>query len=185
MDWNVRLRARHFLLSTAIVLLTVHPTEIRTLISPSSAVGLNTTSALANYATEAETKTGFIGPHQNGLPDIPEHIRQVKNQKQQDDERRGLSEYNQRNAPMLNYFPRKNSSTFLANGPSREQESILSGPSREQDSTISGPSRKQEPTIPGHSKEQELTIPGPLRKQERIVQGSFEELKATIQGSSR
>nr|CAD7198346.1 unnamed protein product [Timema douglasi] len=34
--------------------IVVHPTEIRTLISPSSAVGLNTTSALANYATEAE-----------------------------------------------------------------------------------------------------------------------------------
>nr|CAD7196090.1 unnamed protein product [Timema douglasi] len=32
----------------------VHPTEIRTLISPSTAVELNTTSALANYATEAE-----------------------------------------------------------------------------------------------------------------------------------
>nr|CAD7606674.1 unnamed protein product [Timema genevievae] len=31
----------------------VHPTEIRTLISPSSVVELNTTSALANYATEA------------------------------------------------------------------------------------------------------------------------------------
>nr|CAD7576037.1 unnamed protein product [Timema californicum] len=31
----------------------VHPTEIRTLISPSSAVELNTTSALTNYATEA------------------------------------------------------------------------------------------------------------------------------------
>nr|CAD7265980.1 unnamed protein product [Timema shepardi] len=31
----------------------VDPTEIRTSISPSSAVGLNTTSALANYATEA------------------------------------------------------------------------------------------------------------------------------------
>nr|CAD7461415.1 unnamed protein product [Timema tahoe] len=31
----------------------VHPTEIRTSISPSSAVGLNTTSALANCATEA------------------------------------------------------------------------------------------------------------------------------------
>nr|CAD7268241.1 unnamed protein product [Timema shepardi] len=30
-----------------------HPNEIRTLISPSSAVELNTTSALANYATEA------------------------------------------------------------------------------------------------------------------------------------
>nr|CAD7261363.1 unnamed protein product [Timema shepardi] len=32
----------------------VHPTEIRTSISPSSAVELNTTSALANYATEAD-----------------------------------------------------------------------------------------------------------------------------------
>nr|CAD7431854.1 unnamed protein product [Timema monikensis] len=32
---------------------TVHPTEIRTSISSSSAVELNTTSALANYATEA------------------------------------------------------------------------------------------------------------------------------------
>nr|CAD7393051.1 unnamed protein product [Timema cristinae] len=31
----------------------VHPTEIRTSISPSSAVEINTTSALANYATEA------------------------------------------------------------------------------------------------------------------------------------
>nr|CAD7605489.1 unnamed protein product [Timema genevievae] len=30
----------------------VHPTEIRTSISPSLAVELNTTSALANYATE-------------------------------------------------------------------------------------------------------------------------------------
>nr|CAD7259002.1 unnamed protein product [Timema shepardi] len=34
----------------------VHPTEIRTSISPSSAVELNTTSALANYATEAGDK---------------------------------------------------------------------------------------------------------------------------------
>nr|CAD7427309.1 unnamed protein product [Timema monikensis] len=33
--------------------LSVHPTEIRTSISPSSAVELNTISALANYATEA------------------------------------------------------------------------------------------------------------------------------------
>nr|CAD7569311.1 unnamed protein product [Timema californicum] len=31
----------------------VHPTEIRTSISPSSAVEINTTGALANYATEA------------------------------------------------------------------------------------------------------------------------------------
>nr|CAD7428672.1 unnamed protein product [Timema monikensis] len=35
----------------------VHPTEIRTSISPSSAVELNTTSALANYATEADRKS--------------------------------------------------------------------------------------------------------------------------------
>nr|CAD7196531.1 unnamed protein product [Timema douglasi] len=35
---------------------TFHPTEIRTSISPSSAVELNTTSALANYATEAGFK---------------------------------------------------------------------------------------------------------------------------------
>nr|CAD7415197.1 unnamed protein product [Timema cristinae] len=35
----------------------VHPTEIRTSISPSSAVELNTTSALANYATEADIGT--------------------------------------------------------------------------------------------------------------------------------
>nr|CAD7573311.1 unnamed protein product [Timema californicum] len=32
---------------------SVHPTEIKTSISPSSVVNLNTTSALANYATEA------------------------------------------------------------------------------------------------------------------------------------
>nr|CAD7433441.1 unnamed protein product [Timema monikensis] len=35
----------------------VHPTEIRTSISPSSAVELNTTSALANYATEVMVGT--------------------------------------------------------------------------------------------------------------------------------
>nr|CAD7438645.1 unnamed protein product [Timema bartmani] len=37
----------------------VHPTEIRTSTSPSPAVELNTTSALVNYATEAEVKEGF------------------------------------------------------------------------------------------------------------------------------
>nr|CAD7569732.1 unnamed protein product [Timema californicum] len=37
----------------ALIVTLVHPTEIRTSISPSSAVELNTTSALANYATEA------------------------------------------------------------------------------------------------------------------------------------
>nr|CAD7460410.1 unnamed protein product [Timema tahoe] len=36
-----------------VIVHSVHPTEIRASISPSSAVELNTTSALANYATEA------------------------------------------------------------------------------------------------------------------------------------
>nr|CAD7265513.1 unnamed protein product [Timema shepardi] len=38
--------------------LSVHPTEIRTLITPSSAVELKTTSALANYTTEAGLDNG-------------------------------------------------------------------------------------------------------------------------------
>nr|CAD7260199.1 unnamed protein product [Timema shepardi] len=44
----------------------VHPTEIRTSISPSSAVKLNTTSALANYATEAVSKD-LRGPRAQGF----------------------------------------------------------------------------------------------------------------------
>nr|CAD7392772.1 unnamed protein product [Timema cristinae] len=43
---------------------SVHLTEIRTSISPSSAVELNTTSALANYATEA----GSIDKEREKLP---------------------------------------------------------------------------------------------------------------------
>nr|CAD7570489.1 unnamed protein product [Timema californicum] len=38
----------------------VHPTEIRTSISPSSAVELNTTGTLANYATEAAIRTSTL-----------------------------------------------------------------------------------------------------------------------------
>nr|CAD7589715.1 unnamed protein product [Timema genevievae] len=41
--------------------LPVHPTEIRTSISPSSAVWLYTTDALANYATEAGLEFNNIG----------------------------------------------------------------------------------------------------------------------------
>nr|CAD7571162.1 unnamed protein product [Timema californicum] len=41
----------------------VHPAEIRTSISPSSAVELNTTSALANYATEAACQQVQYGVH--------------------------------------------------------------------------------------------------------------------------
>nr|CAD7578640.1 unnamed protein product [Timema californicum] len=47
----------------------VDPTEIRTSISPSSAVGLNTTSALANYATEAgigKVELEEVNPHVRG-----------------------------------------------------------------------------------------------------------------------
>nr|CAD7401053.1 unnamed protein product [Timema cristinae] len=57
----------------------VHPTEIRTSISPSSAVELNTSSALANYATEADkaadneeimvrTRSGIPSFSINGFP---------------------------------------------------------------------------------------------------------------------
>nr|CAD7571575.1 unnamed protein product [Timema californicum] len=45
-----------------------HPTEIRTSISPSSAVELNTTSALSNYVTEA----GFISKGKENTYDMPE-----------------------------------------------------------------------------------------------------------------
>nr|CAD7397249.1 unnamed protein product [Timema cristinae] len=41
---------------------SLHPTEIRTSISPSSAVELNTTSALANYATEAGANIDNLEP---------------------------------------------------------------------------------------------------------------------------
>nr|CAD7260733.1 unnamed protein product [Timema shepardi] len=47
-------RRRHNICATEEKPPPVHPTEIRTSISPSSAVELNTTSALANYATEAD-----------------------------------------------------------------------------------------------------------------------------------
>nr|CAD7197297.1 unnamed protein product [Timema douglasi] len=43
------------------MIIPIHPTEIRTLISPSSAIELNTTSALADYATEA----GYLQPPLN------------------------------------------------------------------------------------------------------------------------
>nr|CAD7576655.1 unnamed protein product [Timema californicum] len=65
-----------------------HPAEIRTSISPSSAVELNTTSALANYATEARLEgevdvigLGFLeeggGKERDGTYDIRERQRVV------------------------------------------------------------------------------------------------------------
>nr|CAD7195629.1 unnamed protein product [Timema douglasi] len=67
---------RNKLASTRLVNRSVHPTEIRTSISPSSAVELNTTSALANYATEAElyNRSSIMAPppppasHQQPVP---------------------------------------------------------------------------------------------------------------------
>jgi len=38
-------------------------------------------------------KTGSIGLHQIGLPDLPEHSRHVKRQKRQEDEKRRIAEY--------------------------------------------------------------------------------------------
>nr|CAD7448326.1 unnamed protein product [Timema bartmani] len=51
----------------------VHPTKIQTSISPSSAVELNMTSALANYATEADplaTTKSFINQHSDQNKDM-------------------------------------------------------------------------------------------------------------------
>nr|CAD7461014.1 unnamed protein product [Timema tahoe] len=49
---------------------SVHPTEIRTSISPSSAVELNTTGALANYATEAGVSFDCIDCRYNNYQNI-------------------------------------------------------------------------------------------------------------------
>nr|CAD7569420.1 unnamed protein product [Timema californicum] len=46
----------------------IHPTEIRTSISPSSAVEINTTSALVNYATEAESVTSSMPSLGDDIP---------------------------------------------------------------------------------------------------------------------
>nr|CAD7571921.1 unnamed protein product [Timema californicum] len=73
----------------------VHPTEIRTSISPSSAVELNPTSALANYATESGDmlvtivlyyrrvgnhlgNTNISRPDRNSNPDLPVISRSVQ-----------------------------------------------------------------------------------------------------------
>nr|CAD7200509.1 unnamed protein product [Timema douglasi] len=52
----------------------VHPTEIRTSIFPSSAVELNTTSALANYATEAELIKILPFLHESEARGVPPRI---------------------------------------------------------------------------------------------------------------
>ncbi|CAG2059549.1 unnamed protein product, partial [Timema podura] len=48
----------------------VHPTEIRTSISPSSAVELNTTGALANYATEAVDRCAALSAKPSAIQDL-------------------------------------------------------------------------------------------------------------------
>nr|CAD7586633.1 unnamed protein product [Timema genevievae] len=58
MTWRSRFKSRLDVLKERSP--PVHPTKIRTSISPSSAVELNTTSVLANYATEAEVKEGIV-----------------------------------------------------------------------------------------------------------------------------
>nr|CAD7401870.1 unnamed protein product [Timema cristinae] len=63
--------------SSALVSSLLHPTKIRTLISPSSAVELNTTSALANYATEADKETIVIKWRQDNADDMEKVTSQV------------------------------------------------------------------------------------------------------------
>ena len=41
-------------------------------------------------------KTGFVGPHQMGLPDFPEHHRQVKQQTRQEAETRRDSQFKEK-----------------------------------------------------------------------------------------
>nr|CAD7397587.1 unnamed protein product [Timema cristinae] len=53
----------------------VNPTEIRTSISPSTAVELNTTSALANYATEAGRSRELIVFERPKLVSTGQHLR--------------------------------------------------------------------------------------------------------------
>nr|CAD7202878.1 unnamed protein product [Timema douglasi] len=57
----------------------VHPTKIRTSISPSSAAELNTTSALANYATEAGNVHRALKLTDELLEILPNHERAVGN----------------------------------------------------------------------------------------------------------
>nr|CAD7255940.1 unnamed protein product [Timema shepardi] len=65
---------------------SVHPTEIRTSISPSSAVELNPTSVLANYATEAELASKKVKTsHQLHEPPAP-NIRRQRHIFDEDDE---------------------------------------------------------------------------------------------------
>nr|CAD7267846.1 unnamed protein product [Timema shepardi] len=62
----------------------VHLTEIRTLISPSSAVELNTTSALANYTTEVVPDYHKIVVRPMDLQTIRENLRQKKYQSREE-----------------------------------------------------------------------------------------------------
>nr|CAD7576387.1 unnamed protein product [Timema californicum] len=58
----------------------LHPTEIRTSISPSSAVELHTTSALANYATEAGLMTINLPSNCDSTTDILKEFSAKKGQ---------------------------------------------------------------------------------------------------------
>ena len=51
------------------------------------------------FITDQRDKTGSIGPHQNGLPDIPENKKLLKRQKRREEERKWLHEHKQRSPP--------------------------------------------------------------------------------------
>src|SRR5678816_131409 len=50
-------------------------------------------------------KVGSVGQHQIGLPYLPEHRRQIKKQKRQEDELRRISEYKQKRKEVLTLQP--------------------------------------------------------------------------------
>src|SRR5678815_1547720 len=48
------------------------------------------------FINSQREKVGSVGQHQIGLPDLPEHKRQIKKQKREEDELRRISEYKQK-----------------------------------------------------------------------------------------
>lgn len=57
------------------------------------------------FINSQREKVESVGQHQIGLPDLPEHRRQIKKQKRQEDELRRISEYKQKRKEELTLQP--------------------------------------------------------------------------------
>nr|CAD7259467.1 unnamed protein product [Timema shepardi] len=85
----------------------IHPTDIRTSISPSSVVELNTTSALANYATEAGILDDYYHFQHNGLskrsasPSVEHHENLLADKQGKYEERRTYMKYSRTRVKVL------------------------------------------------------------------------------------